>query len=245
MKKDNEAITFKELLLIFLPKIWIIILCGAVFAGTIVAYYMFLCEDEYTASTTIYVYKARENNSASGTYYDSLISEKMVKTYSVVLKSRTFLSKVVSNVDSEGKYGLTPGQLASSISIRQIEGTEVFNVYFTSHDKVITYEVLCSIAELSQTELKKIVSSTGSDVEIIDYPIMPKGPDSKHIAKNAIISFFIGVIISMTLIFVINRFDVVIHDKKKITDNFDLPILGVIPHQSVGTKKNGGDGGNV
>ena len=169
----------------------------------------------------------------------------MVRTYSVVLKSRTFLSKVVSDVDPNGEYGLTSEQLASSISIKQIEGTEVFNVLFTSNDKVITYEVLCSIAELAETELKKIVSSTGSDVEIIDEPVMPNSSDSKQIAKNASISFLIGVMLSVAVLFVINRFDVVIHDKKKITDNFDLPILGVIPRQDVVIKKSGGNGSNV
>ena len=44
----------------------------------------------------------------------------------------------------------------------------------------------------------------------------------------------------MVVIFVLNQFDVVIHNKKKIEDNFDIPVLGVIPRQNVASKKSGG-----
>ena len=39
----------------------------------------------------------------------------------------------------------------------------------------------------------------------------------------------VGAVLSMALIFVMDMFDVIIHDKKKIEDTFDVPILGVIP----------------
>ena len=78
MKRKNEEITFKELLSIFLPKFWISILCGAIFAGAIGSYSLFLKDDEFTASATIYVYKERPTDTAANTYYDSITSEKMV-----------------------------------------------------------------------------------------------------------------------------------------------------------------------
>ena len=36
----------------------------------------------------------------------------------------------------------------------------------------------------------------------------------------------------------INMYDVVIHDKKKLEDNFDMPILGVIPRFNTDEGKN-------
>ena len=203
---------------------------------------MFFKEDQYSASTTIYVYIERESNSASGNYYDSIISERMAKTYGVILKSTRFLSKVVDYVDPEGKYGLTTKAIASAISVKQIEGTELFKVYFTSSNKELTYKILGKIANLAETELKEIISASGSDVEIIDRPEMPTSPDSKQITKKALIGFLCGFGLSVAVLVVINRFDVVIHDKKKIMDNFDLPILGVIPRQGVTANKNGGQG---
>ena len=247
MKRKNEEITFKELLSIFLPKFWISILCGAIFAGAVVVYSVFYQEDQYTTSTTIYVYTDRENNSnsASGNYYDAIVSEKMVKTYSVVLKSRTFLNQVAKNVNKNGEYNLTASAIASAISIKQIEGTEVFKVYCTFNDSKIAHAVLTEITDLAKTELKNIVSSAKSDVKIIDIPERPTQPDSKQTARKSMIGFLVGLVLSMAVLFIIHRFDIIIHDKKKIEDNFDLPVLGVIPRQAVALKKNGGDGNNV
>ena len=245
MRKDNSEFTLKELFSIFLPKIWIIVLCGVIFAGAIGSYSLFLKDDEFTASATIYVYKERPTDTAANTYYDSITSEKMVKTYSVVLKSRKFLSQVIASVDPDGQYGLTTKGLISAIEIKQVDETEVFDVYFTSEDKELTHKVLSEIALLARTELKDIVSSTASDVKIIDEPEMPSSPDSKHTVRNAAIGFIAGVLLSMAVIFIINQFDVVIHDKQKIEENFDLPVLGVIPRQNVTAKRNGGDGKNA
>ena len=245
MKRKTEEITFKELLSIFLPKFWISILCGVIFAGVVVAYSTFHQKDQYTAYTTIYVYMERENNSASGTYYDVIVSEKMVKTYSIILKSRAFLSKVVEFADPEGKYGLTPNAIAAAITIKQVEGTEVFGVYCTSSNSEISYNIISGIAELAPTELKEIISSTKSDVKIIDPPVMPIRPDGKQTARNSMIGFLIGLVLSMAVLFIVNRFDIIIHDKKKIEDHFDLPVLGLIPRHVVVAKKNGGDGNNV
>ena len=127
------------------------------------------------------------------------------------------------------KHELTPKALSSVMDIKQVDETEVFDVFFTSRDKDLTYNVLLAMTHLAPTEIKGILSAAASDVKIIDEPEMPKTPDSKHTVRNAIIGFFVGVILAMAAVFLANLFDVVIHDKKKIEDTFDVPILGVIP----------------
>ena len=37
----------------------------------------------------------------------------------------------------------------------------------------------------------------------------------------------------MAVVYVSAMFDVVIHDRKKLEDNFDIPVLGVIPRYDV------------
>ena len=56
---------------------------------------------------------------------------------------------------------------------------------------------------------------------------------SKNIFTNALIGVLIGAVVSMLGIFVYSIFDVVIRDKKKLEDNFDFPVLGVIPRYDV------------
>ena len=241
MRKENEEFTLKELFLLFLPKFWIILLCGVICAGAVGAYSAFLQDDKYTSSATIYVYKERSSDTAANSYYDSITSQKMVKTYSIVLKSDNFLSEVISNIEDAEVYGLTTKSIKDALDIKQIDETEVFNVYFTSGDKELTYKVLSEITVLAQTELKNIVSSTASDVKIIDSPVQPKAPDSKNVVRNSLIGFLAGILVCMIVIFICNQFDVIIHNKKKIEENFDIPILGVIPRQNVSLKRTESD----
>ena len=236
MRKETEEFTLRDLLTLFLPKVWIILLCGILCAGAIGAYSVFLQDDTYTSSATIYVYKERSNESASTTYYDSITSQKMVKTYGVVLKSRTFLTKVINNIDDAEDYGISSSAISSSLEIKQVDDTEIFNITFTSKDKDLTYKVLSEITVLAQTEIQKTIPNA-SDVRIIDDPQEPTSPDSKNLLRNTLIAFSAGVLVAMISIFIYNQFDVVIRNKKRIEDNFSIPVLGVIPRQSVGARR--------
>ena len=242
MIKEREEFALKELFFTLLSKIWIIVLCGAVVAGAVGIYTAFMKKDVYTASATIYVYKERANETASTAYYDSITSQKMVKTYSIVLESRTFLTKVIQSVDPNGEYGLTTAKLASALSVKQIDETEVFNVYFSSLDKDLTYVVMSKVTELAKTELKQIVNEQASDVKIIDEPEIPTSPDDKQLFMKSFLGFLVGAVIAIVVILLVDRFDIVIRDKEKIEDNFDIPVLGVIPRQDFSDNSKYGGG---
>ena len=168
----------------------------------------------------------------------------MVKTYGIVLKSRKVLSKVIARIDDEEKNGLTVEGIASALEIKQIEETEVFDVFYTSRDLKMTNDVMEQINIIAQTELTSIVKSDAAKVNIID-ETYAKAPDSKHVLRNTLIAFAAGVLMAMIVIFVFNQFDVVIHNKKKIEDNFSIPVLGVIPKQSADSRRTEGKLGEV
>ena len=66
-------------------------------------------------------------------------------------------------------------------------------------------------------------------VKILQIAKAPSSPNSRNVLFNTMIGIAVGAVLSMALIFVMDMFDVIIHDKKKIEDTFDVPILGVIP----------------
>ena len=51
MKKRNEEVTFKDILDVFIPKIWIIAIAAVVLAVVMGAYSAFFVEDTYTTKT--------------------------------------------------------------------------------------------------------------------------------------------------------------------------------------------------
>lgn len=244
MKKETDEFTLKDLLTLFLPKIWLIFLCGVLCAGAVGAYSAFLQEEKYTASARIYVYMDRDNESASTSYYDAMTSQKMVKTYGIVLKSGKILNKVIETIEDSEKYNLTVKGIASALEVKQIEDTEVFDVFYTSNDLELSNKVIEGINIVAQTELKEIVNSEVAEVNIID-EMYAKGPDSKHVVRNTLIAFIAGFLLAMFFVFMFNQFDVVIHNKKKIEDNFSIPVLGVIPKHNVNSKRSEGALGEI
>ena len=57
--------------------------------------------------------------------------------------------------------------------------------------------------------------------------------NDKNLARNTVIGFLVGVVISMVAIYLYSILDVVVRDKKRLEDNLDVPVLGVIPRIEV------------
>jgi len=92
------------------------------------------------------------------------------------------------------------------------------------------------VAVVAGEELVKIYQfETKYAIEIIqlDDPTVPVAPNSKNVSRNAIIGFVGGLLLSLLVIFVLSRFDVVIRSREKIEESFDVPILGVIPRVEI------------
>lgn len=67
------------------------------------------------------------------------------------------------------------------------------------------------------------------EITRIGSPRLPASPDSKHVVRNAVIGFAAGMIVSMVVVFLLSKFDVIVRSREKLESNFDYPILGVIP----------------
>jgi capsular polysaccharide biosynthesis protein len=77
-------------------------------------------------------------------------------------------------------------------------------------------------------------------ISITEDPLQsPLSPNSRNSVKNSFWTFFITATILIAIILIANQFDTIIHDKKKIEDNLDIPIIGLIPRQSVSSKIGG------
>jgi capsular polysaccharide biosynthesis protein len=173
-----------------------------------------------------------------------MTSQKMVKTYGIIIKSGVFLDKVIGALDDADGDNLTVKNVSQALQIKQIDETEVFEVSYTSYDCELTNNVLEEISIVAETELKSIIKSEAAKVNIIEKNLATT-PDSKHVVRNSLIGFVVGIVASMVVIFLFNQFDVVIHNKKKIEDNFDIPVLGVIPRQGATVKTSGGGSDGV
>ena len=237
MRKRNEDFTLKELIGIFIPKLWIIAIVSIIFGAVMASYSLFIKEDTYTSTTRIHVIKATSLDFAVS---DVEFASSYLETYVEVLTIPDFITEVLevfkenhaSYEENEGDYErngwdkLLANQVRGYISSSTKQ--DILSISVTTDDPNLSWGIADSIATVFAKGDFLAYEKGVVKVKPLQHPY-PQGPNSRRTMLNTVIGVVVGAVLSMVAIFVINMFDVVIHDKKKIVDNFDIPILGVIP----------------
>ncbi len=233
MINKNKETTFEDIIEIFLPKLWIMLLVGVVLAAAISVYSVVVKDETYTSSSIVYVYNERPNSTATSTS-DLQAAEQMVNVYNIAIKSDKFLKLVIGN-GSLSEYQLSPEQIKRMIKVSQVDETAVFEVSVTSTNPDLAYDVACAIT----SGIEMYIQGSNGLVKnallssILEDPSVPAAPNSKGTVTKAIIAFAIGFIVTAVVVWAHSFFDVVIRSTKKIEENLDVPILGIIPRHEI------------
>lgn len=232
MKKQNNDITIKGLIDIFLPKWWLILIISLV-AAAVLGTYSFIQEDTFTSRGKYLMSKINMSDNSAQTGLNSGEVEAMhimISNADEMINTKNFAQEV--KIRLEQRYGIT------DYSESQI--TSMMNVALVSNDTTCYYFTVVSnnpehsmaIADVAGqylVEQYKEKTMYAVSIQRIDDPLIPASRNSKHITRNALIGFAGGFLFALILVFVISRFDVVIRTRDKLENAFDIPILGVVP----------------
>ena len=225
MKKQQE-VTFKDLIGIFMPKLWIIVIVALAFGAISVVNSIFFKKDTYTSYTEVYVFQ----NDMAATSMDKDYAQRMVELYSKAVKNQKFLENISKSGFLADK-GVNSGYIASTVRPSNI-GDGIFRVSVTTEDAALSYYIALAIQEELHLRINDYIADAPT-TNVFSDPRLPTVPDSKSTVKNAIITALVASILTVVVIWIVSAFDIIIHDKKKLEDCFELPVLGVIPHQEV------------
>ncbi|NLW70872.1 MAG: hypothetical protein GX061_07315 [Eubacteriaceae bacterium] len=233
-EQDYIELDLIQIIQIIWKKFWIVaitsFLCAAIaFGGT-----YFFITPQYEAGTLLYV-----NNSSISVGSASLsissgdlsAAKTLVNTYIVILKTRTTLNEVIK----EAKLEYTYEQLEKMISAAAVNSTEVFEIVVTCDDPHRAERIANTIAIVLPDKISDIVE--GSSVRIVDYAVVPARRSSPSYTKNTFIGFFLGVVLSVGGIIVAELFDTFIRNDQYLTQNYNLPLLAVIPDMNSSSGK--------
>ena len=241
MKK--KEVTIKDLAELLLPKLWIVVIvsilasCFAFFGS------YFLKDDTYTVSSQFYVDSAPDVTEEKTTGDNIVVARYMLENYKVILKSELFLNKVLEKIKTDDQYkayrNLTVSQISSMMTISHYEDTEVFYISVTTIDAKLACTVLTLVHEVATTQMRDVVDNAVIfKIKSLENPTNPDNSgsvpkNSKHEVRNAFLAFLVAAVMTVVCIWIYSFFDVVIRDKKKLIDNVDVPILGVIPRHDL------------
>lgn len=238
LKKRSDEVSIKDIINLFIPKLWIIVVCAIVLSVLLGGYASFFKNDTYTSKVTFMV----STTTGGVTDGDLKLSRQVINIIDIHIGSDDFLQDVAVTLNEKNPdkgWNISAKELNRAISLSMLnDDAPAFTLSITTTDAVMSYEIAEVLTSYlvadpvtgADAPIKSFMQSSFYRVTMkkIDSPELGTVND-KGVATNAIVGFLVGAVVSMVLIYVAAVFDVVIHDRKKLEEHFDLPILGVIP----------------
>ena len=224
-REEVMEIDLQKLLMAYLRKWWLILLCGLVVAGGALLYTVKFITPLYQANVSVYVNNSSNNQPVDYVTSSNLdASQKLVNTYINIAKSDRVLDLVAEKLN--GDY--TVKELREMLSAAQVDKTEIFRIYITSPSPEEAARVANMMAEVAPGEISNLIE--GSSARIIDYAKVPEQRYSPSYKKNTMMGGLIGCVLVVAYLTALFLLDVRIRDDEDLTSLTDLPILGQIPN---------------
>ena len=237
IKLENTSntfnIEFKRLFNILKSKLIYIILILAISIGVGYFYSFYYKVPLYQSSSTIVLAKLNDGTSSDAvTQNDLTLNQKLVSTYSQIIKSKNVLDQTINNLGIE----MDSNALSKQISVSSVSGTEIIKVSVTSANAEEAANVTNELVNVFSQEVKKIYNI--DNINIIDKAKVETTPYNVNHAKDLILAIGAGLVLSCAFIFFLYLFDTSIKDEKDVEDYIKLSVVSKIPSYSKNDKKN-------
>ena len=228
-----EEIDLKEIIYyIFKKKLFVIlaiIICGVI--G--IFYTKYMVTPMYSSYSTVVLSKPEDNtvitnNTSNTTSYsitqnDVTLNQKLISTYSEIMKSRSVAEQVINELN----LNISENELMSNVSVSAKDDTEMLKISVSNKDPQIAAQIANSITEVFKIKIKEIYNI--ENVTTIDTAIASNSPYNVNYIKNSAIFALIGAISSCGILFLLFYFDTRIKSKEEVEDLLNLEVLAVIP----------------
>ena len=192
----------------------------AVMAAGVISF--FVLSPVYESSSTLLV-SYKQNQESVMTYNDMQMSQKLVNTYSEIIKSRSISEEVLKKLDLD----LTTDELSGKITVSKVSDTEIIRINVQDQDPAVAALIANTVSEAFKKEVKSIM--TVDNVSTIDPAIAPENPIKPNKMMNVAIAGVLGVMVSVGLVFVLEFLDRTYKTPTDVERHLGLPIIGAIP----------------
>lgn len=226
IRNEEPEINMVRLLGALWKKAWVILLAAGILAGAAFGATALFVTPLYRAEALMYVNSS--NISVGGTKVsisqgELSAAQSLVKTYIVILNTRSTLNEVIQRSGVNRTYE----ELKGMIRAESVNATEIFSINVTSPSPGEAEHLANTIAQVLPEKIASVVE--GSSARIVDPAVVPAKKASPSLGRNAAIGGLLGFAAACCTIAVIYLMDNKIHDSDYLIQTYDIPILAVIP----------------
>lgn len=235
-----EELDLKELFNIFWSRKVAIILIILVFMVIGVIYTIGFTVPMYSSSTTLVLAtsgKTETNANTTITATEITVNSKLVSTYSELVKSKNILRQVISNLGIK----VDEDKLRKNITVSSVKDTELIEITVKDENPVYSAQIANEIAKVFTEKVKDIYNI--DNVQIVDEAEVANMPSNINHEKDVIIFTFIGLVIAVCYVLIVNMLDTTVKTAEDIENGFKVPVLASIPIYETDIQKIKGKGG--
>ena len=227
MEKAKE-INILALCKSLLRKAWLIVLCAVIFGIGGYIYTAKCVAPMYRSSVLLYVNNTvQTENDVNISASDLATSQRLVKTYIIILRSDPVMEKVAANLERNTGKKLSGGAINGMISAGAENETEVFRVSVSSTDPVLAAQIANSVAAVAPKEIEAVI--IGSSAKVVQQATVAGAPYSPNKTRQAALAAIVGAVLAVAFVLIREFMDVRIKSEEDLAEICDAPILGFIP----------------
>lgn len=206
-----------------LKKRWLLIVSITLVATLIsIILNFFIIKPVYETSTKVFIGK-EENNLEGYNSNDIQMYQKLLQTYAETIKTKEVIKAAINNVNAD----LTVKGIKESLVITPVSDTQILQIKYENKNPEIAKEILENITNEFIILAKELVPN--GNVRVIEFVELPEEPVSPNKKMNITITFLLGLMVSVGLVFLIEYFDNTFKNKEDLESELDIPVIGVIP----------------
>ena len=225
-----EELDLKELFEIFWHKKVQIILLILIFMMIGVIYTIGFVTPMYTSSTTLVLVGTESTNNTENQVTESItttditINSKLVSTYSELVKSKSILGEVISNLGID----IDEEELRKNIEVTSVEDTELIEISVSDENPTYAAKVANEIANVFREKIAGEIYKI-NNVYIVDQAEVESEPSNVNHVKDVAIFAFIGVVVAVMYVLIANMLDTTVKTQEDIEKMIKIPVLASIP----------------
>ncbi|CEP49079.1 YveK family protein [Paraclostridium sordellii] len=227
----EETVDLREYFHIIKKRAWIIALITVLAMLTSGIISFFILSPVYEANTTLIVNTEQNKSTNNMITGDQLaVTQKLTLTYGEIIESRAVLDSVIEKLNLNMKYE----DLEKNIIVSPVKDTQIMSITVKDTNPNVARDIANSIPKVFTKEVKRITKA--NSVEVIDKAIKPLKPVKPNKVVNLVVAAALGLAIGIFLVIILEYMDNKIKTPQDIEKYIGLPILGVVPNESIAKK---------
>lgn len=222
-------------------KWYIVVIVTAICAALGSIYSLYFVEPVYESSIPVIIGSVQQQKSGSAqnsntqSYNDIMMYQKLVKTYCEFVKTRIVVEDAINNSGIKTTYE----DAIDMISAVAQNDTEFLKISVKSPNKfeaaLLANALAKSLKEIS-ADVKNI-----DNVQLVDEASVPTSPINKSPLIYIMISFAMGIVLSVGLIILLDILDNTVKDSEGIEKQMNVSVIGSIPFAKIKKEANNDD----